>query len=211
MNPNSITEFINKKAIAIWVWLTTAVAYAISIILPIIGSNVEKWLKPFLDKIGAPEFLKTDFSVYGSVFGLCGVLTTIAIKRLIIIDARFNSEDAEKMRQLKKDNKALRVQNKSLSTEKETTKEVHAANLKQAVDNISNIKKEEIDALQRKHNDILERTIDDHNREMRRLRECLKLQEVAMDAMKNYKSVEQDIREYNDSNNTKKIHRDDQL
>lgn len=209
MNSNSINEFINKKATAVWVWLNTLFAYTISIALPIIGANVEKWLKPFLDKVGAPDFLKTDFTVYGSVFGVCGVLTTIAIKRLIVIDARFNSEGAGKIRDLKKENKALKIKNKGLSDDKQKDKESHDAKLNQSIVDCESNKKQEIDSLKGKHKELLDRTIDDHEREMRRLRECLKLQEVAMDAMKNYKSVEQDIREYNVSSNARKIHRDD--
>lgn len=44
MNSNSINEFISKKATAVWVWLNKLAAYTISIVLPIIGANVEKWL-----------------------------------------------------------------------------------------------------------------------------------------------------------------------
>ncbi|HCW2918886.1 TPA: hypothetical protein OXB49_005368, partial [Escherichia coli] len=113
-------------------WLNKLAAYTISIVLPIIGANVEKWLKPFLDKIYAPEFLKTDFAVYGSVFGVCGVLATIAVKRLVVIDARFNSEDAYKIRELKKENKSLRLKNKKLYTEKQKDKELHEAKLSQS-------------------------------------------------------------------------------
>ncbi|MFO5025783.1 hypothetical protein RCK63_24910, partial [Salmonella enterica subsp. enterica serovar 1,4,[5],12:i:-] len=63
--------------------------------------------------------------------------------------------------------------------------------------------------LKKKHEEEFARKIDDHEREVRRLQEYIRLQEVAMDAMKNYKSVEQDIREYNVSGNTRKIHIDD--
>ncbi|HGX4831932.1 TPA: hypothetical protein ACNEZI_004547 [Escherichia coli] len=209
MNSNSINEFISKKAAAVWVWLNKLAAYTISIVLPIIGANVEKWLKPFLDKIDAPEFLKTDFAVYGSVFGVCGVLATIAVKRLVVIDARFNSEDAYKIRELKKENKSLRLKNKKLYTEKQKDKELHEAKLSQSIADCENKNKQEIDSLKKKHEEAFARKIDDHEREVRRLQEYIKLQEVAMDAMKNYKSVEQDIREYNVSGNTRKIHIDD--
>lgn len=209
MNSNSINEFLNRKATAVWVGLNTFVAYVISIGLPIVGANVEKWLKPFLEQIGAPEYLKTDFTVYGTVFGVCGVLTTLAIKRLIIIDARYNSEDAEKFRDVKRENKALKSKNKTLSDNLEKQREEHTVKLNDTIATCNSLKNKELGELQQKHQANLDRTIDDHGREMRRLRECLKLQEAAMDAMKNYKSVELDIREYNVSGGTRKMHMDD--
>ncbi|WP_236522790.1 hypothetical protein [Escherichia coli] len=81
--------------------------------------------------------------------------------------------------------------------------------LSQSIAECENKNKQEIDSLKKKHEEVFARKIDDHEREVRRLQEYIKLQEVAMDAMKNYKSVEQDIREYNVSGNTRKIHIDD--
>ncbi|MFM9662688.1 hypothetical protein, partial [Streptomyces scabiei] len=99
-----------------------------------------------------------------------------------------------------------RLKNKKLYTEKQKDKELHEAKLSQSIAECENKNKQEIDSLKKKHEEVFARKIDDHEREVRRLQEYIKLQEVAMDAMKNYKSVEQDIREYNVSGNTRKIH-----
>ncbi|HDR2401479.1 TPA: hypothetical protein QCH81_002224 [Enterobacter bugandensis] len=192
-------EFLERKATAIWLWLTSFCAYTISIVLPIIGSNVEKWLKPLLIKFGAPDFIQADFTVYGTVFGICGVLTTKAVKRLVIIDASYKDENAEKYRALKKEHKSLKADHKKISEQLENRDAEHEVKTQEVIAKCEDVKSAEIKTLKDKHKDDLERVIDDYEREARRLRECLKLQDVALDAMKNYKAVEQNYKEYNTS------------
>ncbi|MGQ2347889.1 hypothetical protein ACT5SO_24570 (plasmid) [Salmonella enterica] len=84
-------------------------------------------------KIYAPEFLKTDFAVYGSVFGYVAFLRQLLSKDLLSLISRFNSEDAYKIRELKKENKSLRLKNKKLYTEKQKDKELHEAKLSQSI------------------------------------------------------------------------------
>lgn len=209
MDSNSITEFLNRKATAAWVWLTTSLAYIISIVLPIIGANVEKWLKPLLVRIDAPDFIQSDFTVYGTVFGVCGLLTTSAIKKLITIDKKYNSIEAEKLRSLKREHRTLKTENKRINKDLEQKDTDHNNKIKDTVENCDKKSKEEIKTLKERHQNNMDRTVEDHNRELRQLRERLKLQAVVLDAMTNYKSVEQDFKEYNSSNVNRKLQADD--
>jgi len=209
MKSNTITEYLNKKAIAAWLWFTTLFAYLVSIILPIIGANVEKWLKPLLVKIEAPEFLRSDFTVYATVFGVFGVLTTKAIKALVTADERYKSEDAAKIRAIRKDNRRLRDENKKLTSDNLALSDQHKEDLRTKKVEWEQSKKEELDLVKEANSEVMKKTVEDYEREKRRMQECIKIQELAMDAMKNYKSIEQDIQEYNASSTRRKYHRDD--
>lgn len=209
MNSNSITEYLDRKAMAIWAWLTTCLAYVISIVLPIIGANVEKWLKPLLLSLNAPDFIQSDFTVYGSVFGVCGVLTTAAIKKLIYIDAKSNGLEAERLRSLKKELKTLKIENKKLSNGLEQKDDEYASKLNDELAKFDKNKNEEINSLKEKHQVHMDRIVDDSEREVRRLKECLRLQGIAMDAVTKYKSIEQDFKEYNASSGKRKMNATD--
>jgi len=211
MNHNAIIESIKNNLVALWLWVATFIAYLISIALPILGSNVEKWLTPFLASINAPDFIQSDFTVYATVFGLIGIITTKLVRFLIVADDRYKYDVNVKLRAKVSENKVLKNENKNLLRKIKSIENSQEECVKNAKIGWDKDKLEEINSINRSHSDDLNRMIDEYERDKRRMQECLRLQDVALDAMKNYKSVENDIQEYNSAPKSKKHHKINQL
>lgn len=208
MNPNSTFDFIRKKASAAWVWFMSFLAYVVSIVLPIIGSNVEKWLKPFLTEIRAPDFIQSDFTVYGTVFGVCGTLTMFAVKRLVACDVYYKSDMGKQIARLKKENKSIKAENKRISNILSEQESHKRRAVEKAVSECSVEYESRIFRLTELHELDLSSKDSIHANEVRRLNEMLRIQSVAMDAVANYKSIEANMEAYNESSAKRTVRMD---